>query len=246
LITEASAYQERTFAEIKRLSSAGLEGPELLRRVGERLKFTIPFEAYSGGTLDPASNLLTHLIADGFGEENDKVCNIFLERVYFEEDLDQIYSMLRERRPVRLLSEIQLDRSVRYREIRRPFGFGHEMATAFTEGSLWGGIVLIREAGDPDFSSSEVALMKRIVPYVGAGLKTAAVRSRATYQETKDAPGVLTLDHSRRVVSHTPSAERCARPRRPPSYLAGEPQPPCGGQDGGQRPRTVVEPQIRA
>jgi DNA-binding CsgD family transcriptional regulator len=215
MITETSIHHERTFSEIKRLSSAGLEGPELLRRVGERLKLTIPFEAYSGGTLDPASNLLTHLLGEGFGEMNDEVCNIFLDRVYFEEDLGQIYSMLRERRTVRLLSEIKLDRSVRYREIRRPFGFGYEAAAAFADGSLWGGIMLIREAGDPDFSSSEVALMKRIVPHVGAGLKAAALRSRATDrttdQETKDAPGVLTLDRSRRIVSYTPSAEHWLR-----------------------------------
>ena len=40
-----SSQQERAFAEVKRLASAGLDGPELLRRVGRRLKSAVPFEA---------------------------------------------------------------------------------------------------------------------------------------------------------------------------------------------------------
>ena len=67
----------------------------------------------------------------------------------------------------------------------------------------------MREAGDPDFSSTEVALLKRVAPHVGAGLKAAALRSRATAEPAPgDAPGVLTLDRSGRVLSHTPAAER--------------------------------------
>ena len=63
--------RERTFSEIKRLSSAGLEGPELLRRTAERLRRTVPFEAYCVGTLDPASNLMTYVLnGGGVGEED--------------------------------------------------------------------------------------------------------------------------------------------------------------------------------
>jgi hypothetical protein len=36
---------ERTFSEIKRLSAANLEGPELLRRVAQRLSKAVSFEA---------------------------------------------------------------------------------------------------------------------------------------------------------------------------------------------------------
>jgi DNA-binding CsgD family transcriptional regulator len=50
--------------------------------------------------------------------------------------------------------------------------------------------------------------VRRIAPHVGAGLKAAALRSRATReQDTPDVPGVLTLDHSGKIVSHTPSAK---------------------------------------
>jgi DNA-binding CsgD family transcriptional regulator len=210
MISNISTRQERTFAEIKRLSSAGLEGTELLRRVAQRLRRAVPFDAYCASTTDPATNLMTRGIAEGFGE--GEAGNVFLDRVYFEEDLDQTISMVRQRRPVQLLSETtggKLDLSLRYRELLRPQGFAHELGSAFIEGGLWGGMDLMRGAGGEDFTAREVELVRRVAPHVGAGLKAAALRSRAiTDQDSPDLPGVLTLDREGRVLSHTPAAVR--------------------------------------
>ncbi len=203
---------ERTFSEIKRLSAANLEGPELLRRVAQRLSKAVPFEAYCASTVDPASRLITYGIAEGMGgEQDDEFGNVYLDRIYFEEDLPVMNEMLRERRTVQLLSETTggaLERSLRYRELLKPHGFGYELGGAFVDGNLWGGMDLIREEGDPDFGGAETALVKRIASHVGAGLKAAALRSRAaTEQDSPDVPGVLTLDRSGKIVSHTSSAE---------------------------------------
>ena len=204
---------ERTFSEIKRLSAANLEGPELLRRVAQRLSKALHFEAYCASTVDPASRLITYGIAEGMGgEEGDESGNAYLDRIYFEEDLPVMNEMLRRRRTVQLLSETTggaLERSLRYRELLKPSGFGYELGGAFVDGNLWGGMDLIRGEGDPDFISAETALVRRIAPHVGAGLRAAALRSRATAeQDSPDVPGVLTLDRAGRIVSHTPSAER--------------------------------------
>jgi DNA-binding CsgD family transcriptional regulator len=138
-----------------------------------------------------------------------------MDRIYFEEDLPVMNDMLRRRRTVRLLSETTggtLERSLRYRELLRPYGFGYELGGAFVDGTLWGGMDLIRERGAPDFSGTEVSLIKRLAPHIGAGLKAAALRSRATSgQDPIDVPGVLTLDRSGKIVSHTPSAEHWLR-----------------------------------
>lgn len=207
---------ERTFSEIKRLSAANLEGPELLRRTAERLSKSVPFGAYCASTVDPASRLITHGIAEGMGGEEDAESgNAYFDRIYFEEDLPVMNEMLRERRTVQLLSETtggELERSLRYREMLRPLGFGYELGGAFVDGSLWGSMDLIREEGDLDFTNGEVALIRRIAPHIGAGLKAAALRSRATAeQNSPDVPGVLTLDLSGKIVSHTPSAEHWLR-----------------------------------
>ena len=206
-----ASRNERTFSEIKRLSAANLDGPELLRRVAQRLSKAVPFEAYCASTVDPASRLITYGIAEGMGEENEESGNAYLDRIYFEEDLPVMNEMLRRRRTVQLLSETTggaLERSLRYRELLRPYGFGYELGGAFVDVNLWGGMDLIREEGDPDFNGAEAALVKRIAPHVGAGLKAAALRSRASReQDTPDVPGVLTLDSSGKIISHTPSAE---------------------------------------
>src|SRR5919112_5515739 len=211
-----TSRNERAFSEIKRLSAANLEGPELLRRVAENLHKAVPFQAYCASTVDPASRLITYGIAEGMGDEGDaEGGNVYLDRIYFEEDLPVMDEMLRRRRTMQLLSETTggaLERSLRYRELLKPSGFGYELGGAFVDGNLWGGMDLIREEGDPDFDGTEAALVKRIAPHVGAGLKAAALRARAaTEQDAPDVPGVITLDRSGSVVSHTPSAEHWLR-----------------------------------
>ena len=203
---------ERTFAEVKRLSTAGLEGPELLRRVADRLRRSVPFEAFCASTVDPATNLITHGIAEGMGEEGGEEGNIFLDHVYFEEDLPQFSRMAREGRRVALLSEStggELDRSLRYRYLVKPFGFAHELGSIFMDGSAWGGMDMIRAHDSPDFTPREVRLVGRAVPHISAGLRTATLRREAAMEPVaEDTPGVLTLDRRGHVLSYTPSAQR--------------------------------------
>jgi DNA-binding CsgD family transcriptional regulator len=211
--TSVATRYERTFTEIKRLSLAGLEGPELLGRVAERLQLAVPFDTYGASTLDPATNLMTHFVGGGLDESDCAAAlDVWMARVYFDEDLSRIASMLHESRPVGLLSETpegDLERSTRYGELLRPFGLAHELGAVFVDGGAWGRMDLVRGAGDPNFDDREVELVRRLVPHVGAGLKTAVLRSRAPIESaSNDAPGVLALDRDGRVLSQTTSAER--------------------------------------
>jgi DNA-binding CsgD family transcriptional regulator len=213
-VESRSFAYEWAFLKIIRLSSAGLDGPELLRRSAESLRRAVPFGSYCVATVDPASNLLTHIFNGGSAGEDGhaEAYGEVLHRMYFEEDLTRLVKMLRERRPAQPLSEAAggaLDRSLRYREYLGPAGFGHELAGLFADGGLWGAGYLTSERGEPDFGRGEVSLLERVAPHVGAGLKAAALRARATDGRREPGiPGVLTLDRTGSILSYTPAAER--------------------------------------
>jgi DNA-binding CsgD family transcriptional regulator len=213
---EASSalLRERGFAETKRLCYAGLDSPTLLREVAERLRRVVPFETYCAQSNDPLSGLLTYVGHDGVLGE--KEVRIFLEHVYFEEELDAQRRMVQSRFPVALLSEVtggKLERAMRCREITAPMGLGYEVfGMCSLDQAQWGGLDLMRERGRPDFDAREVTLLHRIVPHLSSGLKAAVLAKQASAEpEVESAPGVLVLDDRGRVVQHTQAAERWLR-----------------------------------
>jgi DNA-binding CsgD family transcriptional regulator len=174
----------------------------------------VPFEAYCATANDPLSGLLTHVVHDGvMGEKEQRT---YLEDIFFEQDMDEQRRMVRNRFPVALLSEVtdgKLERALRYREITSPLGLGYELLGVCSLGrEQWGGINLIRERGDPDFDAREVALLHRIVPHLGIGLKAAVLCKQASAEpQGESSPGVLVLNDQGRVVQHTEAAERWLR-----------------------------------
>jgi DNA-binding CsgD family transcriptional regulator len=209
-----SSLEEKVFAEVKRLCYARLDERTLLREVAGRLRGVAPFEAYCANTTDPSSGLITGLVTEGMG--GGSVARVFLERVYFEDDVNEYNTMVRNRRPVALLSEAtggKLERALRYREITGPTGLNHELRGVFTSNrELWGAINLWRERGSPDFSVREVAFLRRVAPHLGAGLRAAVLLSQASLaQEGDGAPGVLVVDRGGGVLHYTAAAERWLR-----------------------------------
>jgi DNA-binding CsgD family transcriptional regulator len=215
-VSESSVLLDRAFAEAKRLCYAGLDEEALLRKVTERVRRVVPFEAYCVHANDPSSGLITYAIpGDARVEEKTPV---FLEHVYFEDEVTPFGWMVRKRLPAIPLSEAtggRLERALRYRELMVPMGFRHEVRGAFAlDSELWGSITTLREPGSPDFDAREVAFFRRVAPHLAAGLKAAALRSEAvTEQSDADAmvPGVLVLDQQARVNQHTGAAERWLR-----------------------------------
>ena len=213
MVTSA-AVEDRLLGEVKRLCNAGLDERTLLGEVIERFRNAIPFEAICFSATDPASGLITNSVVEGLGGLEE--ARLFFEHIYLHIDDEYGYDGTSQKwhEPVRLLSEAtggQLERSLRFREQTGPLGLGFEMGGAcMAGGELWGGIVLIRERGDPDFGARELGLLRRIVPHLGAGLRAAALLSQAPLAKPNgdDGPGVLVLDHRWRVIEHTSAARR--------------------------------------
>lgn len=204
--------EERVFTEVKRLCYAGLDAPTLHRRALACLGRIVPFEGSCAHDADPASGLGMRMYLDPPHEQNLRV---FLEHVYFEDDVNDFGWMIRARRSVVLLSETtsgHLDRSLRYRTALAPRGFHFDLRAVFATGrEHWGGVSIFREQGRGDFTEREVALFARLTPHLAAGLKAAALKAQAPLASIRDGPGVLILDERGRVTQNTASAERWLR-----------------------------------
>ena len=202
---------ERVFAEVKRLCLMGLDSATLRQRVTERLRRVVPFEGYVAFTMDPSNGLITHAIVEEMGDESG--LRVFLEHVYFEDDVLEFNWMVRNRLPVGLLSEAtggKLEQAPRYRELQAPIGLGYELRGALSTGTqLWGGLCLSREKGRRDFAAREVGFVRRIAPHLGAGLRAATLQQELHDEQVgDDAAGVLVLDGWGTVVQHNEAAER--------------------------------------
>ena len=213
--TIPSVREEQTMAAIRRLCHADLDATTLLRRVARVLHRAVPFELYSAATIDPASNLIASAFAEPMNGSEGEVRPVhaaWFEHFYFEEGFEQTIALLQRGRWATTITEAtggQPDWSLCYRESMRPAGITDKVHAVFVDrGLCWGDIELYREMGSPGFSTTEVALVRRIAPEVGAGLKVAALRARAASDDASDsAPGVLIIGQDG-SVSATPVAER--------------------------------------
>jgi hypothetical protein len=139
-MSPSAAVEERVFSEISRLCHSDLDEVTLLREVIARLRHAVPIDIYWAPRIDPLSGLPTGMVS----EATDQLtrARFFLENIYFEDDVLEFNWMARNRQPVALLSEGtrgNLERSLHWRELLGPEGFGHEARSVFTVGQeLWG------------------------------------------------------------------------------------------------------------
>jgi DNA-binding CsgD family transcriptional regulator len=214
-MNNADLVYERVFGEVKRLCLMGLDPTTLRQRVTDRIRSAVPFEAYAAFIMDPSNGLITHALQT-IGDESG--LRVYLERVFFEDDVLEFDWMARNRLPAGLLSEAtggKLERAPRYRELVGPLGYGYELRGALSTGTqLWGGLALWREKGRPDFAACEVAFVRRIAPHIAAGLRAATLQQELHDDQedsSDDAAGVLVLDGRGMVVQHNAAAERRLR-----------------------------------
>jgi DNA-binding CsgD family transcriptional regulator len=216
--TTEAFRRERVEGAVRRACLAGHDGPQLLTTVIALLRPVVGHDFWCASTTDPGSALMTTALAS---EAGDAASLAVFERLYFEHYLDEARGMTAAGTSVAALAENTpggLAGSLRWRELLRPMGLGDELRLAFTTGpaspgslsrrELWGTADLARQAGR-GFTLEETALIRRLAPHVGAGLRTAALRVRAVEatDETGTVPGVLVLDEHGRVLRCTRAAE---------------------------------------
>jgi DNA-binding CsgD family transcriptional regulator len=181
---------------------------EFFDEAAARLKRVVPFDAACWHTLDPGSDLITqhHLqnLPDHFP--------VLADNEYAVEDVNKFDQLARAERKAATLSEVtggHPERSPRFRDLLTPAGVGPELRCAFVaDGTAWGALILVRQAGQPEFDERDVELIASASPLfaraVRRGLIAEACGSAAALLE---APGVVELDAAGDLIGVSPSAE---------------------------------------
>jgi hypothetical protein len=177
---------EQVFAEVKRLCLMGLDSTTLRQRVTERLRSAVPFDGYVAFTMDPSSGLITHALVEEMGDESG--LRVFLEHVYFEDDILEFNWMVQNRLPVGLLSEAtggKLELAPRYRELQAPAGLGYELRGAGSRRSRPSDAGRLQGAGSANPARGRVGPEKVAVP-IARGLTNCRVACELTISEHTD------------------------------------------------------------
>ncbi|HLX20268.1 MAG TPA: LuxR C-terminal-related transcriptional regulator [Gaiellaceae bacterium] len=187
--------RERLLDDLSRLALIGQTRREFFDEAAARLRRVVPFDGACWHTLDPGSHLITQHHLQGLPDAFPVVAH----NEYATVDVNKFADLARApRRAATLLeaTEGHPERSPRFRDLLSNVGLGPELRSAFVaDGSTWGALILVREAGKPDFSDAEVDALDK-----ASHLFARAVRRGLVAEATEDvaalpeAPGVVELD----------------------------------------------------
>lgn len=215
----ASAWDsDRLIAEVGRLAQLGLERDEYNRRLSERLRRAMPFDAACWHALDPETRLLTTVNPEelhqfGFldAETEPHAARVFVASEYERPDYNAFAVLAARRAPVGILSEAtrgRPERSPRYAEWLAGQGTPYELRAALvTRGRAWGCVVFHRTEAAGDFTREDARLMARLSRPIAEGLR-ASIRADAARRSAEGAPGMLVLDRHDEIELVTPAGQR--------------------------------------
>jgi DNA-binding CsgD family transcriptional regulator len=199
---------ERGRHELVRLSHQGLDRATFTRRAAEVVAPAVQFEGACWHTVDPATLLITSHYTNLSGEGFAFICR----NEYLQEDVNKFSSLAGRRRPVGILSEAtegKPRRSARFREIYAPRGWGSERRASFDAAAVsWGSVMMLREAGRPDFTGAEAGFLVSVARHVAHGLRTAILSESLEKGSGETMPGLVVVDAAGEPELVTPAAER--------------------------------------
>lgn len=205
----------RAREEIVRLVHRTTGVHRLARDITRVLERAVPFDGVGLLTVDPATLLPTSEVVDARRGVSDGVVSEtwsrFIDIELREPDYNKFHALARQGRRAASLSEAtrgELERSVRYRELCRPIGFGDELRVACSDATgAWGDLILAREFGRPRFGASEVGFLASLAPLLAEGLRRAAILGDVAKVDQRGT-GVVVLGPDNSIDTATPGTER--------------------------------------
>jgi DNA-binding CsgD family transcriptional regulator len=198
---------ERAEADIARLAERSLDKDDFCWAAGERIAQAVSFDASCWHTHDPATLLITSHIT-----ERLPFCRFELlaHNEYATDDVNLFAELATSRRRVRTLrgaTRNRPDSSERYRELFVPNGLDGELRAALVDGgSCWGGLIITRDAGQPDFSGEETSFLSRLSRALAKGMRASILTTAAHREPGPDAPGLVVVDEHGEVHGSSQSA----------------------------------------
>jgi DNA-binding NarL/FixJ family response regulator len=192
----ATLAPEVTRGEIVRLAHLGLDLQEFARDAARVLNRAVPFDGVAVVAFDPATTLPVDKWLDNSltGSAGSRLAEIELH----EPDVNKLTQIAASDRPAASLSEAtggKLDRSLRYRELVGPYGFGDELRTACAdETGTWGAIIMHRERGARNFARREVDLLASLSGTLAEGVRRTSLARDTTADARDGDPGLVILD----------------------------------------------------
>jgi DNA-binding CsgD family transcriptional regulator len=198
----------RTRNDLVSLSHRGLVVQDFVMAAARLLRRVVAFDGVCVVTMDPATLLLTgHVIENGLPDEaSPRLAEIEVA----EPDFNKFTELAGRKVRAASLSAVtdgDLERSRRHRELRGPHGFADELrAPLATDSATWGGIVLMRETGGPDFTSADANRLASLTGNLGEGLRRAIFISSVSGDEDDIDAGLLLLaDDNSIEMANTPA-----------------------------------------
>jgi DNA-binding CsgD family transcriptional regulator len=198
---------DRALADMGRVALRAPDRVTFFDEAAERLKRAVHFDGACWHTLDPGSGLITqhHLqdIPDRFA--------LLADNEYATNDVNKFTALAASNRPAATLlaaTDGHPERSARHRDLLTPAGVGPELRAAFVvDGTAWGALIIVRRAGQPEFTEQDVTLLceasSLLARAVRRGLVAEASHAPA---DLLDAPGVVEFDEFGDVTSASSSA----------------------------------------
>jgi DNA-binding CsgD family transcriptional regulator len=198
-------------AQLERLATSGLDVAAFQAEALRRLRSLITIDAAFFATVDPETLLFTAASSE---EPLVEAASLFLENEFGRDDVNKFASLALAVDPVSSLDvATRGDRSdsARFREVMAPLGLGDELRVALrSRGQCWGVLCLHRAAAATGFDDDEIALLRRIAPFLAEGIRRGVAVAAVSRDDLSppDGAGVVVLGHDLSVVSINAPAER--------------------------------------
>ncbi len=216
---------ERARHELVRLSHRGLKWVAFVRSAAEALQRAVPFDGACWHIVDPASLLITSHYTNLSGEGFRFICR----NEYLQDDFLKFASLARSSLPAGILSQATggvPEKSARYREIYRPRGWGAEMRASFDAADVsWGSVMLLRQAGLPDFTAAEAGFLASLSRHLAHGLRLALLKQEARGPEQASESGWVVLDRENELEAASKGVERLLGELAGRDHLGPDPLP---------------------